>query len=173
MKTVKCITFLVRSYIRLIVLLDPPCTQTCNNISIETLVSKVSAVNHGTWILSHIDSSNNKCASLITQRRRYGYSSSYRYTFEFAKPSFSQSLAPLPPTHLLSGHLHLIEGEFADISRYAGTTVDWVSKVAHLICDPLGAGQLYTHTTGMSSNWFKILTRVPIRAPTSDISHPN
>jgi hypothetical protein len=27
-------------------------------------------------------------------------------------------------------------------------TVDWVIKIAHLLCDPLGAGQVFTHTSG-------------------------
>ncbi|KIM41748.1 hypothetical protein M413DRAFT_27333 [Hebeloma cylindrosporum] len=53
-------------------------------------------------------------------------------------------------------HLYLIEGTYEDIQRYAGTTVDWIIKVAHLICDPLGEGQVYTHTTGTSSDWYSL-----------------
>ena len=59
-------------------------------------------------------------------------------------PSVSQS----------SGHLYLIEGSIDDIRRYAGTTVDWIIKVAHSICDPSGRGQIYTHTTGAPSDWY-------------------
>ncbi|KAF9503209.1 hypothetical protein BS47DRAFT_857231 [Hydnum rufescens UP504] len=63
---------------------------------------------------------------------------------------------PLTPT---SGHLYLIEGTIDAIGRYAGTTVDWLVKVAHLICDPRGGGQLYTHP-GDSSDWYD-LDRTP------------
>ncbi|KAF5367357.1 hypothetical protein D9615_010277 [Tricholomella constricta] len=56
---------------------------------------------------------------------------------------------PQPP-----GHFYVIEGAFEDIKRYAGATVDWVIKVAHLICDPRGAGQMYTHTTGTPFDWY-------------------
>jgi len=59
----------------------------------------------------------------------------------------------LPPGQQLSGHLYLIEGTFGDISRYAGTTVDWVIKIAHLLCEPLGNGRVYTHTTGTPDIW--------------------
>jgi len=48
-------------------------------------------------------------------------------------------------------HLYLIKGTYKDIQRYAGTTVDWIIKVARL-CDPLGKGHVYTHTTGTSSD---------------------
>jgi hypothetical protein len=51
------------------------------------------------------------------------------------------------------GHLYLIKGTYEDIQRYAGTTVDWV---AHLLCDPLGEGHVYTHTTGTSSDWYSL-----------------
>ena len=50
-------------------------------------------------------------------------------------------------------HLYLIAGELQEIRRYAGSTVDWVIKVAHLICAPTGVGQVYTHTTGTSEDW--------------------
>ena len=50
----------------------------------------------------------------------------------------SNATAPLNPP--LTGYLYLIEGTFEDIQRYAGTTVDWIIKVAHFICDPLGQG---------------------------------
>ncbi|CAA7268420.1 unnamed protein product [Cyclocybe aegerita] len=53
-----------------------------------------------------------------------------------------------------SAYLYLIEGTIQDIGLYAGTTVDWVIKVAHLICAPFGAGQVYTHTTGTPQNWY-------------------
>jgi len=59
-----------------------------------------------------------------------------------------------PPTgQQMSGHLYLIEGTFEDISRYAGVTVNWVIKIARLLCEPLGNGCLYTHTTGTPDNW--------------------
>ena len=53
----------------------------------------------------------------------------------------------------LSGHLYLIEGAFGNITRYAGNTVDWVIKMAHLLCEPLGDGRVYTHTTGTPTIW--------------------
>ena len=37
-----------------------------------------------------------------------------------------------------------------DISRCAGTTVDWIIKVAHLFRNPLGSIQVYIHTSGTS-----------------------
>ena len=64
------------------------------------------------------------------------------------------NLTPFNPP--LTGHLYLIEGTYEDILRYAGTTVDWIIKVAHLICDPLGKGQLFTHTTGTPSDWYHL-----------------
>lgn len=65
----------------------------------------------------------------------------------------SNDTANLTPVNAqLAGHLYLIEGTYDDIQRYAGTTVDWVIKVAHYICDPLGEGQLYTHTMGTPSD---------------------
>ena len=66
------------------------------------------------------------------------------------------NLTPLNPQ--LAGYLYLIEGTYEDIQRYTGTTVDWVIKVAHFICDPLlvGEGQLYTHTTGTPSRWYHL-----------------
>jgi len=57
--------------------------------------------------------------------------------------------APPPPSDTGStGHLYLIAGTFEDINRHAGRTADWIAKVAHLICDLRGAGQVYTHATG-------------------------
>ncbi|KAI9463729.1 hypothetical protein BJY52DRAFT_933290 [Lactarius psammicola] len=53
----------------------------------------------------------------------------------------------------LSGHLYLIRGTFEEITRYAGNTVDWVIKMAHLLCEPLGDGRVYTHTTGTPTIW--------------------
>lgn len=38
--------------------------------------------------------------------------------------------------------------------------MDWVIKIAHLICNPCSAGQVYTHTTGSLSDWF-LLDRDP------------
>lgn len=65
------------------------------------------------------------------------------------------SLTPASPPGLVHHrHLYLIEGTFTDISRYAGTTVDWIIKVAHLICDPLRAGRVFTPTTGTSADWY-------------------
>ena len=58
------------------------------------------------------------------------------------------NLQTLDPGQESTGHMYLIQGTFSDISRYAGTTVDWVIKIAHLVCDPLGAGQIFTHTLG-------------------------
>ena len=53
-------------------------------------------------------------------------------------------------------HLYLIAGTYEDIQRYAGITVEWIIKVAQLICDPLGGGDMYTHTTGTSSDWYPL-----------------
>lgn len=69
----------------------------------------------------------------------------------------SNATTNFPPVNSqLTGHLYLIEGTYEDIQRYAGTTVDWVIKVAQFICDPLGEGQLYTHTTGTPSDWYHL-----------------
>ena len=51
-------------------------------------------------------------------------------------------------------HLYLIEGTLDDIARYAGDTVNWIIKVSDLICDPSGAGRIYTHTHGTPSYWY-------------------
>jgi hypothetical protein len=64
-------------------------------------------------------------------------------------PDTNPPTAGPPPT----GHLYLIKGTFEDIGRYAHATVDWLIKIAHFICSPRDAGQLYTHTTGTVSDW--------------------
>jgi hypothetical protein len=69
------------------------------------------------------------------------------------------STADPPPTNPPtasppSAHLYLIEGTIQDIGRYAGTTVDWVIKVAHFICSPSREGRVYTHTTGTPHDWY-------------------
>ena len=51
-------------------------------------------------------------------------------------------------------HMYLIEGTFSDIARFAGTTVEWIIRVAHLLCDPLGNVHVFTHTTGSLSDWY-------------------
>jgi hypothetical protein len=54
-----------------------------------------------------------------------------------------------------SHHLYLIQSSFGDISQYVGATVDWIIRIAHLICDPLGTdGHIFTHTRGMSAEWY-------------------
>jgi hypothetical protein len=53
-----------------------------------------------------------------------------------------------------TGHMYLIQGTFEDITRYAGATVDWVIKVAHLLCDPLGAGRIFTHASRAPDDWY-------------------
>ena len=53
-----------------------------------------------------------------------------------------------------SGHLYFIKGSFGDIAQYAGNTVDWIIRIAHLLCNPLGTGHIFTHTTGTSSDWY-------------------
>jgi hypothetical protein len=63
---------------------------------------------------------------------------------------------PPPTTPQPPGHLYVIEGAIEDIGRYAGTTVDWVIKVARLICDPSSPGRVYTHTTGTPSDWYHL-----------------
>ncbi|KAH8994087.1 hypothetical protein EDB92DRAFT_1795832 [Lactarius akahatsu] len=52
------------------------------------------------------------------------------------------------------GHLYLIGGTPDEIARFAGSTVDWVIKMAHLLCDPLGNGRIYTHPTGTPQDWW-------------------
>jgi len=52
-----------------------------------------------------------------------------------------------------TGHLYLIKGTMQDIGRYAGTTVNWVIRLAHMICSPMGVGQVYTHTEGTAEDW--------------------
>ena len=59
-----------------------------------------------------------------------------------------------PPSSSGPAHLYLIKGTINEIRRYAGNTVDWVIKVAHLICSPTGAGQVYTHTAGIPEYWY-------------------
>ena len=49
-------------------------------------------------------------------------------------------------------HMYLIEGTFSDIAQFAGTTVEWIIRVAHLLCDPLGNVHVFTHTTGLISS---------------------
>jgi hypothetical protein len=53
-----------------------------------------------------------------------------------------------------SGHLYLIEGTFSDIARYAGLTAEWIIRVARLLCEPLGSGRIFTHTTGTTDDWY-------------------
>jgi hypothetical protein len=53
-----------------------------------------------------------------------------------------------------TNHLYLIKGSFEDITRFAGFSVDWVIKIAHLLCDPLGVGHVFTHTTGTAAEWY-------------------
>ena len=85
---------------------------------------------------------------------------------------------PNPHANLNSnapGHLYLITGTYEDIQRYAGTTVDWIIKVAQLICDPLGGGDVYTHTTGTSSDcqWYPLhRTSAWQRVVQDDSLHP-
>ncbi|KAH9996768.1 hypothetical protein BJV77DRAFT_1085320 [Russula vinacea] len=50
--------------------------------------------------------------------------------------------------------MYLIEGTFSDIAQFAGTTVEWIIRVAHLLCDPLGNVHVFTHTTGSLSDWY-------------------
>jgi hypothetical protein len=66
----------------------------------------------------------------------------------------SNTVNPPPSIPQPSGHLYLIQGSIDDIRRYAGATVDWIINVAHLICDPFGAGQVYTHRTGTPTYWY-------------------
>ena len=55
-----------------------------------------------------------------------------------------------------AGHLYVVAGTLSDISRYAGNTADWIIRVARLIFDPLGTGHVYTHTTGIPSDWLTL-----------------
>ena len=69
------------------------------------------------------------------------------------EPTSTAAMNP-PTTSPPSAHLYLIEGTIQDIGRYADTTVDWVIKVAHLICAPSREGQVYTHMTGTPHDWY-------------------
>lgn len=62
---------------------------------------------------------------------------------------------PDSPSASPSAHLYLIEGSFEDIAVYAGTTADWIIKVAHLICCPTGGGRIFTHTTQSLDYWLE------------------
>jgi hypothetical protein len=66
-------------------------------------------------------------------------------------PNTTSIKNPDPSTPL---HLYLIKGSLDDIARYAGSTVNWIIKVANLICDPSGASRIYTHTEGTPSYWY-------------------
>ena len=61
-----------------------------------------------------------------------------------------------------TGYMYLIQGTFADISRYAGTTVDWVINIAHPLCDPLRAGRIFTHASGAPLLFLFLLFLKPI-----------
>ncbi|KAF9458040.1 hypothetical protein BDZ94DRAFT_1313639 [Collybia nuda] len=71
-------------------------------------------------------------------------------------PILSIPTDPPPAGSQSPGHIYLIEGALEDIKRYAGATVDWVIKVAHLICDPRGASRVYNHTTDTPSDWYTL-----------------
>jgi len=75
-------------------------------------------------------------------------------------PSSSSQPVPAPPSSssqpVPTGHLYLIRGSFGDISRFSDSTVDWVIKIAHLLCDPLGSGHVFTHTTGTAAEWYHL-----------------
>jgi hypothetical protein len=63
------------------------------------------------------------------------------------------TLQTLSPGQQPSGHLYLIEGTLEEFTKFAGTTVDWILWIAHLLCDPLGIGHIFTHTTGTLLDW--------------------
>jgi hypothetical protein len=52
-----------------------------------------------------------------------------------------------------TGNLNVIAGLLLDIQTFAGTTVDWLIRVARLILDPRGVGILYTFQTGTVKYW--------------------
>jgi hypothetical protein len=66
-------------------------------------------------------------------------------------PAASKSTVTNLPSSTLQQSPDFIDGAFTDISRFAGTTVDWVIKVAHRILDLLGVSQVFTHTP---SDWY-------------------
>ncbi|KAH9176534.1 hypothetical protein EDB89DRAFT_74370 [Lactarius sanguifluus] len=66
------------------------------------------------------------------------------------------SLVLLPSDRRSPRHLYLIEGTFEDINRYSGPTVDWIIRIAHLLCDPLRNGHVYTHPRGTPDLWWDI-----------------
>ncbi|KAF5376700.1 hypothetical protein D9615_007863 [Tricholomella constricta] len=79
-----------------------------------------------------------------------------RQSLVVSDPTIANPTTVNPPPSIpqSSGHLYLIKGSIDDIRRFAGATVDWIIKVAHLICDPSGAGQVYTHRTGTPLYWY-------------------
>lgn len=66
------------------------------------------------------------------------------------------SLASLPSDRRSPHHLYLIQGTLEDIVRYSGPTVDWVIRVAHLLCNPLGNGRIYTHPGDTPDLWWDV-----------------
>jgi len=70
------------------------------------------------------------------------------------QPASTPAATNQPTTSPPWAHLYLIEGTIQDIGRYAGTTVDWDIKVAHLICSPLRQGRVCIHMTGTPHEWY-------------------
>jgi len=64
---------------------------------------------------------------------------------------------PNPPSSQpslgVTGILNVLAGPLTDIQKFAGTTVDWLIRVARLILDPRGAGNLYTFQRGTVQYW--------------------
>ncbi|PPQ98318.1 hypothetical protein CVT26_013637 [Gymnopilus dilepis] len=68
-------------------------------------------------------------------------------------PSTQDSSLTTPSFSLLR-HLYLIEGALEDVKFYAGTTVEWIIRVAHHICSPLRPGRVFTHLTENAEYWY-------------------
>jgi hypothetical protein len=83
------------------------------------------------------------------------------------KPEFLRNLARVYLRIQLSGilppstaptpreHLYLIESDLQALSPYADGKVDWLIRVARLICEPLGSGTLFTYREGDPVYWYQ------------------
>jgi hypothetical protein len=68
-------------------------------------------------------------------------------------PTESQPNPASSPPLNGTGNLNVIAGPLLDIQNFAGTSVDWLIRMAKLILDPRGAGVLYTFQTGTVQYW--------------------
>lgn len=62
---------------------------------------------------------------------------------------------PIPsrPPHGIGGNLNIIAAQLPELQKFAGTTVDWLIRVARFILEPRGSGVLYTYQTQDVQYW--------------------